>query len=104
MFERLKEIRKQLNLSQEFVAKHIGIARTTLVAIESGNRKITADELDMFSKLYGVSVDEILHGKVSADSEVSMFARTFSTLSDTDKKEILNLMDFKRRYKESTGV
>lgn len=104
MFERLKEIRKQLNLSQEFVAKQLGIARTTLVAIESGNRKIMAEELDKFSKLYGVSVDEILYGKVSVDSEANMFARTFSALSDTDKKEILNLMDFKRRYKESVGV
>lgn len=104
MFERLKEMRKQLNLSQEFVAKQLGLARTTLVAIESGSRKVTADELGKFSELYGVSVDEILYGRVSADREVTMFARTFSTLSEADRKEILNLMDFKRRYKESIGV
>jgi len=30
-----------------------------------------------------------------------MFARAFSELSDIDKKEILNLIDFKRRYKEN---
>lgn len=104
MFERLKDMRKQLHLSQEFVARQLGMVRTTLVAIESGNRKITAEELDKFSELYGVSVDEILHGKTNADSEVFVFARTFSSLSDADKKEILNLMEFKRRYKESVGV
>ena len=73
MYERLKEIRKRLNLSQEFVAKQLGLARTTLVAIEYGNRKITADELVKFSDLYGVSIDEILYGKVNTDSEISMF-------------------------------
>jgi len=29
-----------------------------------------------------------------------MFARAFSELSNIDKKEIMNLIDFKRRYKE----
>ena len=104
MYERLKEIRKQLNLSQEFVAKQLGLARTTLVAIEYGNRKITADELVKFSDLYGVSIDEILYGKVNTDSEISMFTRIFSTLSEADRKEILNIMDYKRRYKGSVSV
>lgn len=104
MYERLKEIRKRLNLSQEFVAKQLGLARTTLVAIEYGNRKITADELVKFSDLYGVSIDEILYGKVNTDSEISMFTRIFSTLSEADRKEILNIMDYKRRYKGSVSV
>lgn len=104
MYERLKEIRKRLNLSQEFVAKQLGLARTTLVAIEYGNRKITADELVKFSDLYGVSIDEILYGKVNTDSEISMFTRIFSTLSEVDRKEILNIMDYKRRYKGSGSV
>ena len=104
MYERLKEIRKRLNLSQEFVAKQLGLARTTLVAIEYGNRKITADELVKFSDLYGVSIDEILYGKVNTDSEISMFTRIFSTLFEADRKEILNIMDYKRRYKGSVSV
>lgn len=104
MYERLKEIRKRLNLSQEFVAKQLGLARTTLVAIEYGNRKITADELVKFSDLYGVSIDEILYGKVNTDSEISMFTRIFSTLSEADRKEIINIMDYKRRYKGSVSV
>ena len=104
MYERLKEIRKRLNLSQEFVAKQLGLARTTLVAIEYGNRKITADELVKFSDLYGVSIGEILYGKVNTDSEISMFTRIFSTLSEADRKEILNIMDYKRRYKGSVSV
>lgn len=30
-----------------------------------------------------------------------MFARAFSELSDADKREIMNLIDFKRKYRES---
>ncbi len=101
MNERLKKIRKSLKLSQEFVANQLKMSRTTVVAIEAGARKVTSDELIKFSKLYGVSSDELLYGEVAEDTEVRAFARTFSELSDIDKKEILNLMDFKKRYKEN---
>ena len=55
MNERLKQVRKGLKLSQEFVAKQLGMTRTTIVAIEAGTRKVTTDELKKFSVLYGVT-------------------------------------------------
>lgn len=100
MNERLKQKRKYLKLSQEFVARQMNFSRPTISAIESGQRKVTADELDRFSKLYGVTTEELMHGKVSDDAATDMFARAFSELSEIDKKEIMNLIDFKRRYKE----
>ena len=50
MNERLKQVRKGLKLSQEFVAKQLGMTRTTIVAIEAGTRKVTTDELTKFSR------------------------------------------------------
>lgn len=100
MHERLKVIRKQLKLSQEFVAKQMNLSRPTISAIESGQRKVTAEELAKFSKLYGVSTEELMYGKTCQDTQVEMFARAFSELSDIDKMEIMNLIDFKRKYKE----
>ncbi len=100
MHERLKQARKYLNLSQEFVARQMNLSRPTISAIESGQRKVTAEELGRFSILYGISVDELMNGKVNSDSETLMFARSFSELSDIDKKEIMNLIDFKKRYRE----
>jgi len=100
MNERLKKVRKSLKLSQEFVAKQLGMTRTTIVAIEAGTRKVTTNELTMFSNLYGVTTEILLYGDVSDDNEVKDFARTFSELSNMDKKEIMNLINFKRRYKE----
>ena len=101
MNERLKQVRKSLKLSQEFVATQLGMTRTTIVAIEAGTRKVSTDELTKFSELYGVTTDELLYGDVSEENEVRAFARTFSELSDIDKKEIMNLINFKRRYKET---
>lgn len=100
MNERLKQARKYLKLSQEFVARQMNLSRPTISAIEAGQRKVTAEELAGFSKLYGVSVDELIHGKDFENAETEMFARAFSELSDIDKKEIMNLIDFKRKYKE----
>lgn len=97
--DRLKEARKNLKLSQEYVAKVLGIHRTTVTAIESGVRKVTADELKMFSELYGVSIHELMYEEKEND-EVKMFARTFSELSENDKKEIINLMEFKKKIKQ----
>lgn len=100
MNERLKKARIALNLSQEFVAKEMHLSRPTVSAIESGRRKVTAEELNRFSKLYGISTDELLNGKTSETPAVSMFTRTFSELDEQDQQEILNLINFKKRYKE----
>lgn len=104
MNDRLKDARKKLKLSQEFVAKQMNMARTTIVAIEAGKRKVLADELSRFSNLYGVSVDELMNGTLPIEVETAMFARAFSGLSDIDKSEIMNLIDFKRRYKETANA
>lgn len=69
MNERLKATRKYLGLSQEFVARQMKLSRPTISAIESGQRKVTTEELDQFSKLYGVNVDELMYGKVSEEKE-----------------------------------
>ncbi len=100
LHEGLKDARKNLNLSQEYVANLLQVNRTTITAIELGTRKVTSEELKFFSELYGVTMDELMYG-VDKDKDVKMFARTFSELSEIDKKEILNLINFKKKFKES---
>ena len=102
LYERLKDARKKLGLSQEYVAKQLGLGRGVITVIELGARKVTAEELKMFSELYGVSADEFLYGNNTND-EVKLFARTFSDLSEIDRKEIMNLMDFKKRLRKAKG-
>ncbi len=99
--ERLRETRKNLHLSQEYVSKVIGINRTAIVEIEAGNRKVSVDELAKFSELFQIPVDELMNGR-KTEMPVQMFARSFGELDETDQREILNLIEFKKRMKEHT--
>jgi Zn-dependent peptidase ImmA (M78 family) len=58
--ERLRLAREAAKLKQLEVAQAIEIARTTLVAIEQGQRRIKTDELQKLAALYGVSANSIL--------------------------------------------
>ena len=101
LYERLREARRNLHLSQEYVSNYVGITRTAVVAIEAGTRKVSADELAKFSLLYQISADERMHGS-TAEMPVQMFARGFEELDEADQREILNLIEFKKRMKERT--
>ena len=56
--ERLKEARKARGLTQQEVSKDLGMVRTTLVAIEKGDRKVSASELISMAKMYGRPISE----------------------------------------------
>lgn len=56
----LQKARKQCGLTQEGVAKELAIARTTLIAIEAGQRTIRAHEFVELSFLYGVDMSDFM--------------------------------------------
>ncbi len=99
LYERIKEARTELHLSQDYVAKFLGVNRTAIVEIESGKRKVSADELGRFSELFQIPADELLNGR-NTEMPVQMFARRFGALDEVDQQEILNLIEFKRMMKE----
>lgn len=96
--EKIKKLRTQLNLSQEYVAKHLGINRTAFTQMENGNRKVMAEDLEKLSILFGVSADYLLNDDEMSQPAV-MFARSFESLDETDKAEIMNLIRFKEQIK-----
>jgi Zn-dependent peptidase ImmA (M78 family)/transcriptional regulator with XRE-family HTH domain len=61
--EKLKSARTDRGLTQNDAADHLGVARTTLVAIEKGDRRITAKELVMLASFYGRSLSDWMNGK-----------------------------------------
>ena len=99
LYERIKEAKTELHLSQDYVAKFLGVNRTAIVEIESGKRKVSADELGKLSELFQIPADELLNGR-STEMPVQMFARRFGALDEADQQEILNLIEFKRMMKE----
>ena len=98
IYTRLKDARKYLNLTQEYVAKYVGIPRTAITSIESGQKSISIDELKKFSEIYGLSCDQIIHGE-DENQEVKEYSRIYHELPERDKMEIHNLLEFKKNIR-----
>ena len=62
--ERLKEARRASGLTQEAVASRLDILRTTLVAIEKGDRRVTPGELIKLASIFGKPVSEFVSRRV----------------------------------------
>lgn len=83
---RLKNARNLKRLTQEAAAGAVGMARTTLVAIEAGKRQIVPTELRAFTELYGVSESDLLSEDRGAP-ELEVYFRS-STSSKRVEAEI----------------
>ena len=59
---RLRELRIGLSMSQSEVGSQVGLSRSAVTQIESGNRDVTADELVRFSTTFGHSPVALLSG------------------------------------------
>ena len=68
--ERIVDARKRLKRTQAQVANELGVARTTLVAMEKGERRPSNTELVRLSGILGVEVNELLR-KSAVRAEIS---------------------------------
>lgn len=101
--ERLREAREYLGLSQDEVARHLGIPRTALVNIEAGSRRVEVLELKRLSDLYRQPVthftaeeddDSAEAGELPPD--VAHLARAAKALSAKDREELRRFADYLR--------
>ncbi len=58
--ERLRAARRASRLTQQDVAERMGVARTTIVAIEKGDRAPRPGEIMSFARIYNLQVNELL--------------------------------------------
>lgn len=58
--ESLKEHRMQCQMTQEFVAEHLGVSRQAVSKWENGTSDPSTSNLLALAKLYGVSAEELL--------------------------------------------
>ena len=61
--EKLQELRKQKNLTQEQLAEQLYVSRTAISKWESGKGYPSIDSLKEISKFFSVSIDELLSGE-----------------------------------------
>jgi Zn-dependent peptidase ImmA (M78 family)/transcriptional regulator with XRE-family HTH domain len=70
---RLKDARNARGLTQEAVATKLGILRTTLVAIEKGERRVTPAELIEMAKMFGRPVSEFVSRRTNKEPFLPQF-------------------------------
>ena len=97
--KRLKSLRENARFTQDEVAKLLGVRRLVITNIENGSRKITAEELYIFSKIYGLSMEELYTGE-NKEKLLAKFSRTFDELSNKSQKEVLEFIEFKKKQEE----
>lgn len=65
----LAELRKQHNLTQEELGEQIGVTNKTISRWENGNYLPPVEMLQILSKFYDVSINEILSGERLSDEK-----------------------------------
>lgn len=95
---RLRAARETLGLTQEDVASALGMQRTSVIAMEAGNRNVTALELRRLARLYNREVAWLLgEGPETIDegsAENQALFRATAKLSEDDKEQVLRFAQF----------
>ena len=65
---KIKKIREKLDLSQEALGKKLGMGRVAVSQIETGDRKISAEEIAKAAKVFNIPTDVLLN--IKKDIEV----------------------------------
>ena len=99
--KRLREEREYRGFSQEDVASHLGVPRSAISLIESGSRRVSAEELGRLARLYQTTMESLAgHSHEASQPEsVRLLARAATDLSDTDRDEVLRFAQFLRSRK-----
>lgn len=92
--QRIKEAREYLGLTQHQVAKALSMPRSAVSDIETGKRKVTADELKRIANLFRHPVNHFLGEEPALDPDIAALARTAKNLSDNDRRELLRFAMF----------
>ena len=89
---RLRDTREARGLTQGEVASRLGVARTTMVAIEKGERRLRPEELMELADIYECQVSELLQRGAPADDFGGQLRGLFSPSAPVDS-ELLPLIE-----------
>jgi len=75
---RLKKYRERYGYTQQFVADHLGVGKSTYTQYEIGSRRIPVDMLVRVAALYNVSMDEILGNSYRSEAPTNIIHGNFT--------------------------
>ena len=98
---RLRLAREQAGLSQRQVAKMVNLHRPSVSEIEAGHRKVSAEELAEFARIYGVSMDWLAGVNEKEVDEnrdrLQLAARNLAKVRPEDLDKLIDLLSSLRR-------
>ena len=97
--ENIKWLRKRQHLTQEEIAKKIGVAKTTYASWEQGARSPKFKDALKIADYFGVDIDELLTGnvmlpddKIELNETETELIRTFRKLDDNQQNAVIVMM------------
>lgn len=98
--EKLKNLRKQRNITQEQLAKELGIGTSTIGMYESNIRKPSYKILKKISKYFDVSIDYLVNEtEIENSINLDFYIEHIQDLSPEERKQVLDFIDFiKNKY------
>ena len=90
--QRLKELRKLHNYTQDYVASMLGVVRQTYSHYETGKRTPNSETLYKLAGLYDVPIDDFMHLTIDLDKNIyyDAPAPSSSSIELTDFLEYFN--------------
>lgn len=83
--QKIKEFRLKNNLSQEQIAKSIGVSRPTYTAMEAGKQQLSAEEAQKLASLLGITIDELLSGNIANVEKYKQMILAYLRMNLTSK-------------------
>jgi Zn-dependent peptidase ImmA (M78 family)/DNA-binding XRE family transcriptional regulator len=102
--ERLRKARETARLTQADAAREADMARTTLVAIEQGQRRIRTDELQVLARLYKTSANALLREEAVHVDLAPRFRRMADAQSEGIEEAVALLSDLARAEVELENI
>lgn len=106
----IKKIREQKGMLQKQVALDLGIGHTNYNKLENDNREPSVKELQQLSRLFGMTVDQILNYEGELPQEVTLENKPgfeqinmINQLDEDDKTTVFKIIDTmltKKKFKD----
>ena len=89
--EKIVNLRKARNISQEELAENLGVSRQAVSRWEVGSALPDASNILQLSKLFGVSADYLLNDDYKGEAPAPIKSKTVSSIAGTFVKKIIAL-------------
>ncbi len=89
--EKILNLRKARNMSQEELADSLGVSRQAVSRWEVGSALPDASNILQLSKLFGVSADYLLNDEYSGEAPAPIKSKSVSSIAGTLVKQIIAL-------------